>query len=496
MIPIEQKLETTTARFNEIQAVYQSKIDELNKVKEHIARLKSDYEETRIHINRLNDTIQTNKEKLGRAKQLIELTIEEGENWKVTVASLKEDMVRVVGDIFLATATISYAGPFTKVFRDKITAQWIAKLGEYKISCSDRYQLKNTLGNSLEIRNWTIKGLPSDTVSIDNGIMTVRSQRWPLMIDPQTQANQWIRNMHPENLRVIKLSETTTYPKVLDSALKLGHVVLIEDVLEEIDPALDNILQKAIFMNDGLPCINFGDKDINYDDNFKLFITSKLPNPHYLPEVCIKMTIINFTVTFEGLEEQMLADVVILEDPEAEAKRDRLVLALADLEMDKRNVEIKILKTLAESNEETILDGNELIDILESSKIKAVKIKEQLEDSIKTETEVTEKRNQYKEVAVRGAILYFVITDLAIIDSMYQYSLDYVKKLYNEAIKDSKPSDDIDERLAILIESITRSIYKNICRGLFESHKMIYSFLICTSIQRNKKAIGKQSAHA
>ena len=48
---------------------------------------------------------------------------------------------------------------------------------------------------------------------------------------------------------------------------------------------------------------------VDYDDLFKLFMTSKMPNPHYLPEVAIKTTIINFTVTMEGLEDQLLGDV-------------------------------------------------------------------------------------------------------------------------------------------------------------------------------------------
>lgn len=91
----------------------------------------------------------------------------------------------------------------------------------------------------------------------------------------------------------------------MESCLYLGKVVLIEDVLEDLDASIDPILQKAIFENPQtwLKTIKFSDKDIQYDDNFKLSITTKIPNPHYLPEVSIKVTIINFTVTFEGLEE-------------------------------------------------------------------------------------------------------------------------------------------------------------------------------------------------
>lgn len=207
-------------------------------------------------------------------------------------------------------------------------------------------------------------------------------------------------------------------------------------------------------------------------------MTTKLPNPHYLPEICIKLTIINFTVTLEGLEEQMLVDVVIHEKPETEKARDSLVLTLASLEAEKRSIEVKILKTLADSSEETILDGDQLIEILKSSKYKASLIKQQLEDSIRIEAEITETRNQYLSVATRGSVLYFVITDLAAIDPMYQYSLSYVKKLFNSAIRDSTQDDDVNRRIEILIDCITKSIYKNICRGLFERHKSIYSFLI------------------
>jgi dynein heavy chain, axonemal len=70
-----------------------------------------------------------------------------------------------------------------------------------------------------------------------------------------------------------------------------------------LDPGLDPVLNKAIYKEDGLEKINFGDRPIIYDRNFKLFITTKIANPHFLPEICIKLTIINFTVTFDGLEE-------------------------------------------------------------------------------------------------------------------------------------------------------------------------------------------------
>lgn len=93
---------------------------------------------------------------------------------------------------------------------------------------------------------------------------------------------------------------------------------MIEDVSQELDPGLDPILTKAIYKDEGIDKIFYGDRPLIYDKNFRLFITTKLPNPHFLPEICIKLTVVNFTVTFDGLEEQLLADVVIQEAPEVE----------------------------------------------------------------------------------------------------------------------------------------------------------------------------------
>lgn len=89
---------------------------------------------------------------------------------------------------------------------------------------------------------------------------------------------------------------------------------------------------------------------------------------------------------------------------------------------------------------------------------------------------------QYINVAIRGSVLYFVISDLAGIDNMYQNSLQYVKQLFNRAIAEAPKSDDLDERINILIDKITRILYTNISRGLFERDKLIYSMLIATSI--------------
>lgn len=95
----------------------------------------------------------------------------------------------------------------------------------------------------------------------------------------------------------------------------------------------------------------------------------------------------------------------------------------------------------------------------------------------------------YKRVAVRGSILYFVIADMARINDMYQNSLEYVKVLFNKAIDMTPKSNELETRLDSLIDVSTKTIFTNVSRGLFSRDKLIFSFLICTSIDRNNLEI-------
>ena len=107
------------------------------------------------------------------------------------------------------------------------------------------------------------------------------------------------------SLKIIKLTDGN-FLRTLENCIRIGMPVLLEELGEQLDPALEPILLKQTFSQGGRLLIRLGDSDIEYDRNFRFYMTTKMSNPHYLPEVCIKVTIINFTVTRTGLEDQLL----------------------------------------------------------------------------------------------------------------------------------------------------------------------------------------------
>lgn len=155
-----------------------------------------------------------------------------------------------------------------------------------------------------------MQGLSNDALSVDNAVIATKCERWPLFIDPQGQANKWIKK-HEENnnLKIINFSETH-FLKTIQTSIQSGYTVLLEKIQENLEPAIDTVLKKEIYEQDNRRLIRVGEKKIDWDNKFKMYITTKMSNPHYLPDIYIKVTVINFSITFEGLKDQLLGDVV------------------------------------------------------------------------------------------------------------------------------------------------------------------------------------------
>mmetsp|Transcript_3023 Transcript_3023/g.9072 ORF Transcript_3023/g.9072 Transcript_3023/m.9072 type:complete len:4073 (+) Transcript_3023:47-12265(+) len=420
--------------------------------------------------------------KLERAEKLMGGLGGEKTRWGEISASLGPKYKRLVGDVLLSSAVIAYLGPFTIPFRRDAVAGWQKLCDEKGVPMSEKFDLQEIVGDPVAIRSWNLQGLPTDSFSIDNGIIISVARRWPLMIDPQGQANKWIRKKEEEaGLLVIKLTQSD-YLRTLENAIQFGKPVMCENVLEALDPALEPLLVKQTFKQAGVECIRLGDATIEYSQDFKFYITSKLRNPHYLPELQVKVTLLNFMITPAGLEDQLLGIVVAKERPDLEEEKSRLVLEAAANKKQLKEIEDQILEVLSTGEGGSILEDEGAINILTAAKTLGNEIAEKQKIAEETESKIDEARAGYKPVAYRTSLLFFCIASLADIDPMYQYSLDWFINLFVRAIADSEPSGDLPVRLDSLNSYFQYFLYRNVCRSLFEKDKLNFSMLLCASL--------------
>ncbi|XP_008252409.2 dynein axonemal heavy chain 6 [Oryctolagus cuniculus] len=483
--PKRQKLRAAQAELDVTMATLREKQALLKQVEDQIQALQDEYDKSVNEKESLAKNMSLTKARLVRAAKLTAALGDEQVRWEESIQKFQEEISNIIGNVFIAAACVAYYGAFTAQYRQMLIECWIQYCQSLQIPIDPSFSLINILGDPYEIRQWNTDGLPRDLISTENGILVTQGRRWPLMIDPQDQANRWIRNKESKSgLKIIKLTDSN-FLRTLENSIRLGLPVLLEELKETLDPALEPILLKQTFISGGRVLIRLGDSDIDYDKNFKFYMTTKMPNPHYLPEVCIKVTIINFTVTKSGLEDQLLSDVVRLEKPELEEQRIKLIVRINSDKNQLKAIEEKILKMLFTS-EGNILDNEELIDTLQDSKITSGAIKTRLKEAESTEQMINVAREKYRPVATQGSVMYFVIASLSEIDPMYQYSLKYFKQLFNATIESSRKTDDLQHRLHILLEQTLLTAYVNISRGLFEQHKLIYSFMLCVEIMRQQ----------
>ncbi|CAD6994119.1 unnamed protein product [Ceratitis capitata] len=312
----------------------------------------------------------------------------------------------------------------------------------------------------------------------------MRASRFPLCIDPQLQALHWIRKREArQNLKTLSFTDSD-FLKQLEMALMYGYPVLFEDVDDYIDPVIDNVLSKDVQIVSGRKFIVLGDKEVDFDPNFRLYLTTKFANPKFDPAVFAKAMVINYTVTQIGLEDQLLSVVVRSERPDLEQQRESLIAQTSENKQLLQQLEDSLLRELANSTG-NMLDNVELIETLENTKTKAAAVSEQLLLSAETSKDIEKLRNGYRPVAVRGAVLFFALSDMSSVNSMYQYALAAYLDVFGYSLRKSVPDTVLAKRLNNIIKTLTENVYCYGCTGFFERHKLLFSFQIATKLAKS-----------
>jgi len=432
-------------------------------------------------------------ERLGLAERLVNGLASENKRWGIEIEKLKGNAGTLVGDCMLASGFVSYMGAFDQQNREALWLHhWIPDIKGLGLPMSETSDPLQQLTSEAKNASMIAEGLPNDRVSIENGSIITNCKRWPLIIDPQMQGIKWIRSREEgNNLTVFQLTQKNWLRKV-EGALTNGHTVLIENIGEDIDATLDPVLARAIYKKGRNLFLKLGGEEVEYDPKFKLFLQTKLANPHYKPEIAAQCTLINFIATERGLEDQLLAKVVGAERPDLEEQSSQLQADFVRYKVKILELEDNLLQRLADAPED-ILSDVPLIVGLEATKKTAKEINEAMEVGKTTEVEIAKAREFYRKQASEGAMLYFLLTKLCSIEHMYQYSLDSFVTFFFKSIEKCAPAKDVEERVLLLRESLRLTIFTWVARGLFERHKLIFIAQLCFNLMR-RGVLGEDNA--
>uniref|UniRef100_H3ASB2 Dynein, axonemal, heavy polypeptide 9 like n=1 Tax=Latimeria chalumnae TaxID=7897 RepID=H3ASB2_LATCH len=418
-------------------------------------------------VNRTNKTIEL-------ANRLVKGLESENVRWVQSVAQYHEQEKTLCGDVLLTATFISYAGSFSKRYRQELLENlWMPYLRSQKVPVPMTEGLDPIcmLTDDATIAKWNNEGLPSDKMSTQNATILTNCERWPLLIDPQLQGIKWIKSRYGLDLKVINLGQKG-YIDIIEQAVVVGDLVLIENLEETIDPLIDPLLGRHTLKKGRY--IIVGDKECSFHPNFRLILHTKLANPHYKPEIQAQTTLINFTVTRDGLEDQLLAEVVNLERPDLEQLKSELTKQQNYFKIELKILEDELLTRLSAA-ERNFLGDTLLVEKLETTKHTAAEIEMKVLETKVNEVKINEAREHYRPVAARASLLYFIMNDLNKINPMYQFSLKAFNVVFHKAVQQAGQSVDVRGRVNNLIDCITYSTFIYISRGLFERDKLTFT---------------------
>ncbi len=214
--PKLEALELASGRLEAAQSQLRAAEVNLKKYQDVLDKLKQDFEDKLASKRAIEQGALATKKRMEQATSLIDGLAGERKRWTEDSERFAETKLRLVGDCALGSAFVSYAGPFSQEFRAKLVfGQILPDLKSRDIPVTESMELPSFLVDMGTVGDWNMQGLPADPLSIDNGILVTSSSRYPLLIDPQGQGVNWIKER--EKGRMPHFGVTTLdHPKVRD----------------------------------------------------------------------------------------------------------------------------------------------------------------------------------------------------------------------------------------------------------------------------------------
>ncbi|XP_055685262.1 dynein axonemal heavy chain 8-like [Lutzomyia longipalpis] len=490
VLPLKDALKIEEVKREVAQKDLEEAQEMLREKEEELAVLQEELNKTTARQEVVMTEARECKNKLDAASQLISGLGDEKVRWSERIEQCASEIQMLIGDVFYMSAFLTYSGVFNEEFRRKITKLLSQKLTEYKLPCQEEQKLEEFFIDPSVVSEWILHGLPQDDFSTENAILVTQATKFPLLIDPQAQGVEWIEAMEKKNDLLVLQQNMKGFQMHVEDAIEAGRVVLLKDVEEKLDPCLTNVLEKNLLKSGTMFKVSIAGKEVTWNDNFRLYVATKMENPHYSPEISTMVNIVDFKVTLTGLENQLLSRVIRYEKAELEQERIGLVEDITSNMQMMEKLERDLLRKLS-SIEGSILDDVDLLTMLNHSKTTSIDIREKLRSSAETQKEINKVREEYRPIAKRGSILYALLSTLPKVSHMYRISLAQFLLKVDESLAEASEWGGLVKRIASIIQKLTFNVFTYQSRGLYEEHRYTFILLMAMQIDLQLEAINQ-----
>ena len=481
--PLESEMDHLSASLDESRVRLRACEEELATLDDRVAALKADFQQRTMEAEQLKFGLQRATEQLGAAQSLLSKLGGEKSRWERQVRSLSEEVTALPTKMMLAAASITYLAPQAEEMRANYTRQWTSAMG------MEGFDLARFMSSESEMLLWKAEGLPADPLSAANAVCVLNSTQPPLIVDPSSHTAHWLEthlrgsgakgDSSGSSVESVAMHEER-FTNALELAVRFGKTIVVREA-DHIEPILYPILRKDLVRQGPRLAVQVGDKLVDYNEDFRLFLVTRSPAPSLPPDARHLVTSINCNVTRGGVESQLLGIAITHEQPELERQKSELLKKEEELRLELVTLEEALLDALATS-EGNLLENRALISSLEETKVKAVTIEKSLEEAHKLQVTLDAQRSVYKPLASRGAALFFLLGDLSHLSHMYRFSQSTFQRLFERALESEAPANDLGARMSVLLATLLSLVHGYVVRTLFKADRLTFGMHLAHAI--------------
>ena len=240
------------------------------------------------------------------------------------------------------------------------------------------------------------------------------------------------------------------------------------------------VLNRELRKTGGRVLITLGDQDIDLSPTFTIFLSTRDPTVEFPPDICSRVTFVNFTVTRSSLQTQCLNQVLKAERPDIDQKRSDLLKLQGEFQLRLRHLEKNLLSCLNEAKGR-ILDDDNVINTLEVLKTEAAEVGRKVDETDQVIADIENTSKQYLPLSSACSHIYFTIESLHQVHFLYQFSLQFFLDIYQGLLtKDSRLEGmkEPGQRLAAITSNLYSTCYERVSRGMLHEDRLVFVLLL------------------
>ncbi|KAK3233895.1 hypothetical protein CYMTET_55825, partial [Cymbomonas tetramitiformis] len=422
--------------------------------------------------------------------------------WEGQLADLQAALERLVGDSLLAAASVLYLGPLTETYRHRLTREWVKCCTSTKVAVDMHFTLNRFLAMHDPFANYLPKGVLLDAHSRESVLLVTHSHQWPLMVDPDGEALALMHVLRPPgHWKMVSIAEPAVEESVklaLESGTSVllqmdAHVVDVTKVMRMLQLASELVQHDRVASSarSEQPLLPIG-----------VFLYTRAAKPVMPPQLAAAVTLVNFSLGTEALENRLLSRVLDQMLPRADYHLRQIA---AHKEADRHillEIQAKLVAFISKCDGPVWTDQL-LVESLLSNLTSVQATRASMRQSEAQERKLRAQQDPFRRVAHVGCLFFTVLSELATTTPRFLVPFALFAEMFNRALalsirstakgrsasmltdfgmESSAPALASEEEIQELLVLVTRKLYEQMCLRLSRADTSILGLLLSARI--------------